>query len=88
MLKTLTALLLLASVIPVAAQDLPAVARPSVVEPPRQPVVPEQFTIQVTPAQVDKIGEALAYLPKREADPLIAHLQKQVNDQVKAANPK
>lgn len=45
----------------------------------------DKFMLTVTVQQLNAIGRALPYLPKFEADPLIADLSKQVQEQQEKA---
>lgn len=44
---------------------------------------PQNYTLTVTPAQLETVGKALGALPFREVSALIAELDKQVTDQAK-----
>jgi hypothetical protein len=98
MLK-MTLFLLLAGTIAVGAQTAPSAGGGAIADgkpavnnftpkPPvvRQHRVPQEFVIRLSPAQVDALGAAIAWAPKREADPLTAAIQQQVNDQVAQAS--
>lgn len=52
------------------------------------PVVAQQeFTLKVTPAEINVIGEALGFMPYSKAAPLIQKLQVQVNAQSQPPAP-
>lgn len=42
------------------------------------------FVLHLKPDQVTVIGDAITYLPKRVADPLLMSIQKQINNQLQA----
>ena len=76
MKATLTTLALLATV---------GTASPQTAQP--QQNLPSEFTIKVSPTQVDQLGLGIAELPAKIANPLAQHIQQQLQAQIAAANP-
>lgn len=48
-----------------------------------QPVAPPEFTVKVSPAELDLIGKGLGKLPFEESAPLIQKLRQQIVEQQK-----
>lgn len=52
-----------------------------------QAAAPDSVTLTVTPAELDTIGDALQFMPKYKADPLLNKLVQQYQQQIKATKP-